>query len=394
MSFASLTPRSRRILLTIWLAGGLALLGTMATSIIFTTPYRTTWAWISFIAMVAIEDVAAGRLRHLLWGWRLPRITLVAAIIVFRKHPDVAILVALSAAPLASLVMRQVWFTLLGKTASWLVAVAVGAATLVVIGYGDPLHFVAATVVLLVVYGVLDWVLNHVLDVAVGSASGSAARRFVIAVACGGLGAALALGWRTPAVGPLMLRLAEVCVLAVVGLLIGFALGGTPRGFTAAPVSVRRVPVVVFVAGGLLALSTRVPNEASALLAAAALIALGWWTLRRGAYHAACLVLGGLLNEVARVANGGRMPVEIAGLPPDLQSDFANLTQDSSAYVLAGPATRLPWLADRFPIPVFPGVASLGDIVVAIGIVWLAASLTVARPGVTFGVDLTDRTAA
>lgn len=384
MSFGSLEPVRRRTLIAIWLAGAVALAATMVFSVAFTTPYLTTWAWISFIAIVVVEDVV--RRRGPGWGWQLPMVTLVAATIAFRKHPDVSVLVVLSAAPLASLVMRQAWLTILGKTASWIIAVALGSAALGLVGFGDTPHFVAATAVLLVVVANLDWMLLWFLAGAEARAlrpsREAAARRFAAAITFGVLGAALALGWRTPAVGPVVLRLGEICVLGVIGMLIGFVLGGTARGPAAGRLSVRRLPAAVVLGGALLLVSTRLPNTMSAPLAAAGLVALGIWVIRHRAYHGACLVLGGLCNEIARAANGGRMPVETADLPPALRNDFAGLTRDSTTYLLAGPGTAVRWLADRFPVPVFPGVASIGDILVAIGIVWLAAALTMARPNV------------
>jgi hypothetical protein len=382
MPFASLEPVRRRILIAIWLGGAVALVATMAFSVAFTTPYRTAWAWISFIAMVVVEDVV--RRRGPGWGWQLPVVTLVAATIAFRKHPDVSVLVVLSAAPLASLLMRQAWLTLLGKTASWIIAVALGSAALGLVGFGDTPRFVAATALLVVVVASLDsllsWFLAGAQAPAISLTWQTLVRRFAGVLTLGGLGAALALGWRTPSVGPVVLRLGEICVLGVIGMLIGFALGGTARGPVGGRLSIRRLPVPVVLGGGLLVASTRVPAMTSALLAAAGLVALGVWVGRHRAYHAACLVLGGLCNEIVRAANGGRMPVETADLPPALRNDFAGLTHDSTTYLVAGPGTALRWLADRFPVPVFPGVASVGDILVAIGIVWLAASLTMAHP--------------
>ena len=61
MSSAHLEPVRRRILIMIWLAGAVSLAATMIFSVTFTTPYRTTWAWISFIAMVVVEDVVRRR---------------------------------------------------------------------------------------------------------------------------------------------------------------------------------------------------------------------------------------------------------------------------------------------------------------------------------------------
>jgi Family of unknown function (DUF5317) len=177
-------------------------------------------------------------------------------------------------------------------------------------------------------------------------------------------------------------------------MLIGFTLGGTARGPAGGLKSLRRLPALVVVAGALLLLSARMPNPVSPIVAVAALAALGIWALRNRAYYAVCLILGGLSNEIVRAANGGRMPVETAGLPPALQTDYTNLTRDSSTYLLAGPKTHLAWLGDRFVVPVFPGIASLGDVLVAVGIVWLAAALTVGHPSLAASDESLDQQAA
>jgi len=167
------------------------------------------------------------------------------------------------------------------------------------------------------------------------------------------------------------------------GMLIGFALGGTARGLSAGSVARRRVPILAAAGLALLGVSTQAQGVVSALVAAGGLLAIGTWVVQRRAYYAVLLIVGGLANQAVRLANGGRMPVDIASLPPDTQLDLANLARDSSTYRLAGPDTRLPWLDDRFPVPIFPGIASLGDILVATGIICMAAALTVARPRVS-----------
>lgn len=382
MSFASLTPRHRVVLAAIWVGGSVALVGTVLYALLFTTAYHASWAWISFIGMVALEDVVAGCGR-LAWGWRLPRLTLMAAIIVFRKHPDVVVLVALAAAPLASLVLRQAWFTLLGKTSSWVLAAGLGWTALKAIGFGDTAHFVLATAALLCVYASLDVVLQQALEDPVALDWQPVATQWVGTAALGIGGALVALGWRTPAVGPTMLRLGELSVLAMAGMLIGFALGGTARGFSTGVGVRRRVSLTASAGLALLAISTQSQGVVSALIAVGGLLAIGTWVVHRRAYYAVLLIAGGLANEVVRLANGGKMPVDITGLPPDSQLDLTNLARHSSAYRLAGPDTRLPWLDDRFPVPIFPGIASLGDVMVATGIICMAAALTLANPRVT-----------
>lgn len=82
----------------------------------------------------------------------------------------------------------------------------------------------------------------------------------------------------------------------------------------------------------------------------------------------ACVALGSLSNLAAIAANGGYMPADpgalaLAGLPAD---DHLN------SAVIANPALRP--LTDIFAIPAglpFANVFSVGDVVIAIGVVWV-----------------------
>jgi hypothetical protein len=82
------------------------------------------------------------------------------------------------------------------------------------------------------------------------------------------------------------------------------------------------------------------------------------------------VALGSLSNLAAIVANGGSMPADptalaIAGLPVE---DHGN------SVVVAEPALR--YLTDIFAIPdglPFANVFSIGDVLIAVGIVWLIA---------------------
>src|SRR5439155_17960423 len=78
-------------------------------------------------------------------------------------------------------------------------------------------------------------------------------------------------------------------------------------------------------------------------------------------------------NEVVRAANGGRMPVEGHDV-------LAAVNSRASTYVLSGPHTNFAWLDDRFILPPpFPGIASAGDILIAIGMAWFVAMLMLRR---------------
>jgi hypothetical protein len=66
------------------------------------------------------------------------------------------------------------------------------------------------------------------------------------------------------------------------------------------------------------------------------------------------------------------MPVEGSGLMSGLGA--------ANTYASAGPQTVLPWLDDRWLLPApFPGIASAGDMLIAVGMAWLVATVVVRR---------------
>src|SRR5438132_12435016 len=115
------------------------------------------------MGMCIVDDFLLGSKDDARWG-ELPKITLLAAIIVFRRHPEVTLLVALVAAPLGSLLKGQTWTTQLTASAQWVLAAVVGAAAFRLVGFGDTAHFVAATAVLMVVYFALGPVLSALVE--------------------------------------------------------------------------------------------------------------------------------------------------------------------------------------------------------------------------------------
>ncbi|EKP94629.1 DUF5317 domain-containing protein [Thermaerobacter subterraneus] len=105
---------------------------------------------------------------------------------------------------------------------------------------------------------------------------------------------------------------------------------------------------------------------------------------------AAFLITGTLANALVIMANGGRMPVSewavrVAAGGADRATALTLLRmEDSLTHQLLGPGTRLPWLADIIPLPrpfPFPSVASAGDVVLAIGLMWLILAAMGKRAG-------------
>jgi hypothetical protein len=366
-----LNARSIRVLL--WIAGLAALLAAIAGWVLPAQPYPAPWAWISFMGMCIVDDFLLGSKEDARWG-ELPKITLLAAIIVFRRHPEITLLVAVVAAPLGSLLKGQTWSTQLTATAQWTLAVVFGAFAFRLVGFGDTPHFLAATVALMAVYYTLGPVLSARLQATLTGTdfyrAFAAHRRLAISLLVAG--ALLALAWRTSWLEPAALKVADGALVTVAGIFVGFILGGRAGRVLApgAPVPVR--PLVV--AGAVLLLSEFAPDPFSWLLPLGLAVVAGVWATWRQIYPIACGALGAYCNEVVRAANGGRMPVEGHDV-------LAAVNSRASTYILAGPHTNFAWLDDRFTLPPpFPGIASAGDILIAAGMAWFVAMLMLRRP--------------
>jgi hypothetical protein len=299
--------RSIRVLL--WIGGLAVLFAAIAGWVLPAQPYPAPWAWISFIGMCIVDDFLLGSKEDARWG-ELPKITLFAAIIVFRRHPEITVLVAVVAAPLGSLLKGQTWSTQLTATAQWIVAAVVGAFTFRLVGFGDTPGFLAATAALMAVYYALGPVLSARLQ---ATLTGTDFRRALsvhrrLAISLLVAGALLALAWRTSWLQPAALKVADGALVTVAGIFMGFLFGGRASRVLApaSPVPVR--PLVA--AGGILLISGVTPDPFSWLLPLGLAVVAGIWAVWRGIYPIACGALGAYCNEVVRAANGGRMPVE------------------------------------------------------------------------------------
>jgi len=365
------TVPSPVLIRALWAAALGALIVAVPAWVVPATPYQAPWAWISFIGMCIVDDVVLGSAPEARWG-ELPKVALLAAIIVFRRHPEITMLVAVTAAPLAGVLKGQRWPTQVTVTAQWLLASIIGAAAFRLVGFGDTGHFVAATAVLMVFYYLLGPVLTAF--VAAGTTSGrlrdAIVRSSKLAIPMEFAGALLALAWRTPALQPASLKVADAALVAVAGFVIAFLLrerAGWLLRFR------RRLPArPAVVAAFILLLSQVAPSPLSWLLPLGLAVVAGIWAVWRGVFPIACGALGAFCNESVRAVNGGYMPVEGSGMVGGIGA--------ARTYVPAGPQTNLAWLDDRFHLPPpFPGIASAGDILIAVGMAWLIASVMAHR---------------
>ncbi len=166
----------------------------------------------------------------------------------------------------------------------------------------------------------------------------------------------------------------------VAGLGLGLLLGGQPRQL--ASLGLRSNALIFGSLGIQLFLFTglSVPHDVvTVLYLLSGLLAIGWLSRNLRIHGIPCVAAGALSNFLAIIANGGRMPIDAALLARIRGSAYGSalasdrLTSNSS---LADDHTRLVWLTDRILIPPpwpLPTVISLGDILIALGVIWLIA---------------------
>jgi hypothetical protein len=78
-------------------------------------------------------------------------------------------------------------------------------------------------------------------------------------------------------------------------------------------------------------------------------------------------------------------------MPVDGHGVMAEVGSRANTYVLADAHTNFAWLDDRFHLPApFPGIASAGDILIAIAMAWLVASLMLRNPAAPAAEQASD----
>lgn len=113
-----------------------------------------------------------------------------------------------------------------------------------------------------------------------------------------------------------------------------------------------------------------------ALLVASQALVVGWLVLNRQHPGVGLVALGLALNAVVIAANGA-MPVD----PQAMRAlGLGELQVPLGKHTLLTDSTRLPWLADIFPLPPLRSIISIGDVVLAAGMLPLTHALMTWRP--------------
>jgi len=160
-----------------------------------------------------------------------------------------------------------------------------------------------------------------------------------------------------------------VCAL-LAGLALGRLRGGSIEALGGRAVRRRRLVVAALLAQTLAAV---VGGPFAALgLAVSAGLLIGFLAVNRDVRGTGLVALGLLANALVVAANGA-MPVSPSAAARAGAPQAALLAEVDSRHELAGPGTRLVWLADVVPVPLplRPEVVSAGDVLVAAGLAQL-----------------------
>lgn len=163
------------------------------------------------------------------------------------------------------------------------------------------------------------------------------------------------------------------CVL--LGCVLGWLRGGRLRNFLSFPLRFLWLPCGAFLLqSSVLPLSRWIPGEPDRWLwlplALSYLLLLAFFAANRRLPSLWVMGLGLFLNGLVIALNGWRMPVpaEMAAVMTEMQK---------LRYTPLGSGTRLPFLGDVLfiPVPLLRGYASLGDLFLGGGILWLLLSI-------------------
>ena len=167
--------------------------------------------------------------------------------------------------------------------------------------------------------------------------------------------------------------------LIALSVVVGYLRGGRLKYYLDRPLAGVYLPVVAF------ALEAAIPLAGAKLLAPVVIVEyalLFAFIFVNRKIHAVWLIAVGVaLNALVIFVNGFRMPVTPVAFDPAFDH-FVQSVQSGELieYVLVGWDGPLWFLGDTIPITrVVPGIASIGDLVLAGGMCWLIQSFMVPR---------------
>ncbi len=174
----------------------------------------------------------------------------------------------------------------------------------------------------------------------------------------------------------------------VIGLVVGFALGGRPARLSELPLRWNALVLGSLAIQLLLFTGLAIPaTPVTVLYLVSGGLGITWLLRNLRIPGIACVLAGGLSNFLAIALNGGRMPIDPKLLAQTRDAAYVSALaagRVTSNSILMDSHTRLPWLTDQILIPrpwPLPTVLSAGDILLAVGVIWLIAWGMQARAG-------------
>src|SRR5713101_6422180 len=155
--YRALSLRTRQVLGGIWLIGVAASGYTIAWPLLHGHLLSLSLATLVLIAFTTVADLFPVTFDP---GYEITvsNVFLIAAIVIYRKDPGTATLIALVSTLAWQLISRRPWYKVLTNVALPTTAVVAGSIVLTVAGSQDILHVVISTALMLVVYFIADTV--------------------------------------------------------------------------------------------------------------------------------------------------------------------------------------------------------------------------------------------
>jgi len=161
---------------------------------------------------------------------------------------------------------------------------------------------------------------------------------------------------------------------ALCTLVIGFCLGGRLSRFERAGLRWLPLPIAAFFFQSALSWLPELTFAPALLASSYFLLFIFLWHNRHLSLSSLFLGLGSLCNFVVIAANGFAMPISARAMSAlSSEGAAALLAGEIPMYRLADDTTRLLFLGDIlwFPVPFFQGFASVGDILLSVGVFFL-----------------------